>query len=191
MKTIVLASGSPRRKEILEKTGLPFVVDPSNFEEDLKQDLEPKELAKALSLGKAKDVAKRHKNAIVIGADSITLLNGKVLGKPHTIEKAIKMLLDLSGSTHSAITGYTIIDTESGKIFSDAVETKIYFRDLSKEEIEKYVATGEPLDKAGAYAIQGKGKKLVEKIEGDYYNVMGLPLSSLVKNLKKFGIKTI
>src|SRR3989344_6268006 len=189
MKTIILASSSPRRKEILEKTGLPFIIDPSNSDEDMTQNLEPKDLAKALSLAKAKDVAKRHKNAIVIGADSIITLNGKVLGKPHTEERAIEMLTELSGSIHSAITGYTIIDTDSGKIVSDAVETKIYFRKLTQDEIKNYVATGKPLDKAGAYAIQGKGALFVEKIEGDYYNIMGLPLSAVVEKLKEFGVR--
>ncbi len=189
MKTIILASSSPRRKEILEKTGLPFIIDPSNSDEDMTQNLEPKDLAKALSLAKAKDVAKRHKNAIVIGADSIITLNGKVLGKPHTEERAIEMLTELSGSIHSAITGYTIIDTDSGKIVSDAVETKIYFRKLTQDEIKNYVATGKPLDKAGAYAIQGKGALFVEKIEGDYYNIMGLPLSAVVEKLKEFKLQ--
>src|SRR3989344_5942048 len=188
MKNIVLASSSPRRKEILEKTGLSFIVDPSNFEENLDQDLEPKELVKELSLGKAKDVTKRHKNAIVIAADSVVLLNGKVLGKPHTKEKAESMLSELSGSIHSAITGFTIIDTDTGKTVSEAVETKIYFKKLTKEEIENYVETGEPLDKAGAYAIQGKGGMFVEKIEGDYYNIVGLPLANLVEKLKEFGV---
>jgi len=177
------------RKEILEKTGLPFIIDPSNSDEDMTQNLEPKDLAKALSLAKAKDVAKRHKNAIVIGADSIITLNGKVLGKPHTEERAIEMLTELSGSIHSAITGYTIIDTDSGKIVSDAVETKIYFRKLTQDEIKNYVATGKPLDKAGAYAIQGKGALFVEKIEGDYYNIMGLPLSAVVEKLKEFKLQ--
>ena len=189
MKTIILASSSPRRKEILEKTGLPFIIDPSNSDEDMTQNLEPKDLAKALSLAKAKDVAKRHKNAIVIGADSIITLNGKVLGKPHTEERAIEMLTELSGSIHSAITGYTIIDTDSGKIVSDAVETKIYFRKLTQDEIKNYVATGKPLDKAGAYAIQGKGALFVEKIEGDYYNIMGLPLTAVVEKLKEFKLQ--
>ena len=189
MKTIILASSSPRRKEILEKTGLPFIIDPSNSDEDMTQNLEPKDLAKALSLAKAKDVAKRHKNAIVIGADSIITLNGKVLGKPHTEEREIEMLTELSGSIHSAITGYTIIDTDSGKIVSDAVETKIYFRKLTQDEIKNYVATGKPLDKAGAYAIQGKGALFVEKIEGDYYNIMGLPLSAVVEKLKEFKLQ--
>jgi len=189
MKTIIIASSSPRRKEILEKTGLPFIIDPSNSDEDMTQNLEPKDLAKALSLAKAKDVAKRHKNAIVIGADSIITLNGKVLGKPHTEERAIEMLTELSGSIHSAITGYTIIDTDSGKIVSDAVETKIYFRKLTQDEIKNYVATGKPLDKAGAYAIQGKGALFVEKIEGDYYNIMGLPLSAVVEKLKEFKLQ--
>ena len=187
MKTIVLASSSPRRKEILEKSGLSFVIDPSSFEEDMNQNLGSAELVKVLSLGKAKDVAKRHKNAIVIGADSIICLNRKVLGKPHTKGEAIRMLSELSGSIHSAITGFTMIDTDSGKTFTDSVETKIYFRKLTEEEIEKYVETGEPLDKAGAYAIQGKGAMFVKKIEGDYFNILGLPLNDVIRALKRFG----
>ena len=188
MKTIVLASGSPRRKEILEKTGLSFTVDPSNYEEDMNQDLEPKELVKVLSLGKAKDVAKRHKNAVIIGADLIISFKGNVLGKPQTKEKAIEMLTQLSGNTHSAISGFTIIDTETGKVVSDALETKIRFKELTQEEIKKYVDTGEPLDKAGAYAIQGKGKEFIKNIKGDYYNVMGLPLDSIITKLKEFDV---
>ena len=188
MKTIVLASGSPRRKEILEKTELSFTVDPSNYEEDMNQDLEPKELVKVLSLGKAKDVAKRHKNAVIIGADLIISFKGNVLGKPQTKEKAIEMLTQLSGNTHSAISGFTIIDTETGKVVSDALETKIRFKELTQEEIKKYVDTGEPLDKAGAYAIQGKGKEFIKNIKGDYYNVMGLPLDSIITKLKEFDV---
>jgi septum formation protein len=191
MKTIVLASSSPRRKEILEKSGLSFMIDPSSFKEDMNQNLSPFELAKALSLGKAKDVAKRYKNAIVIGADSIVSLNGKALGKPFTKQKAIQMLSEISGSIHSAITGYSIIDTDTRKLVSEAVETKIYFSELSKKEIENYVDTGEPLNKAGAYAIQGKGAMFVKKIEGDYYNIMGLPLSTIVEKLKEFGVRTL
>lgn len=185
MQKIVLASGSPRRKELLGKIGLNFIVDPSDFEEVLDQTINPLELVKKLSYGKAADVAKRHPDSIVIGADSVVAINNITLGKPHTEAKAIEMLSKLSGTIHSAISGFTIIDTKTGKTISEAVETKIFFRNLTSGEIENYVATGEPLDKAGAYAIQGKGALLVDKIEGDFYNIVGLPLSKLAETLKK------
>jgi septum formation protein len=189
MQKIVLASGSPRRKELLEKIGLNFLVDPSNYEEVLDQTIGPLELVKRLSFGKASDVAKRHPDSLIIGADSVVAVDNITLGKPHSKEKAIEMLSKLSGKTHSAISGFTIIDTKTGKTVSEAVETKIFFRKLNPDEIEKYVATGEPLDKAGAYAIQGKGALLVDKIEGDFYNIVGLPLGRVVKVLNNsFGV---
>jgi len=188
MKKLILASGSPRRKELLEKIGLEFEVIPSKYEEDMDLDMQPLELAKHLSLGKAKDVAKDQKNAVVIGADTFIVFKGKVLGKPKDIEDAKRLLKELSGISHSVITGFSIVDTLSGKEVSKAVETKVYFKKLSDELIGNYVKTGEPLDKAGSYAIQGLGGILIEKIEGDYYNMVGLPISSLVEELDKFGI---
>lgn len=188
MKTIILASSSPRRKEILKKTGIPFIVDPSNFEEDLNQNLNPSKLVKALSLGKAKDVAERHKDAIIIGADSIIEYKGQAIGKPYTRERAKKLITMLSGNIHFALTGYTITDTSSNRTVSKVVKTKIHMRKLTKKEIERYVGAGEALDRAGAYAIQDKGALFIDWIEGDFYNVMGLPLNSLVKSLKEFGV---
>ena len=188
MKTIILASASPRRKELLEKIGLKFEVEPSNHEEDIGSDLEPHGLARKISLEKAQAVASRHKNAIVIAADTLGVFRGKIVGKPRTEAEARKMLAMLSGKSHRVITGFTIIDTDSNKTLSRTVETKVYFRKLTPEEIDAYVKTGEPLDKAGAYAIQGLGAVIVEKIEGDYYNVIGLPLSALAESLKEFGV---
>jgi septum formation protein len=188
MKTIILASASPRRKELLEKTGLKFEVEPSNYEENISPELEPHELAKWLSLEKAKLVAKNHQNALVIAADTFIVFEGKILGKPATETEAKKMLETLSGKQHSVITGLTIIDTETNKAISKSVETKVYIRKLTSKEIEAYVKSKEPLDKAGAYAIQGLGSVIVEKIEGDYFNVIGLPLSALAESLKGFGV---
>lgn len=184
MKKIILASSSPRRKEILEMVGLKFEIDPSNYEEVLDQNLNPSDLAEKLSLGKAQGVAKRHANSIIIGADTVAFVNGKNIGKPHIKENAIKILTELSGKKHLIVTGFTIIDTEIGKKVTRSVKTNVYFRSLTSEEINEYVDTGEPLDKGGAYAIQGKGSLLIEKIEGDYFNVVGLPISKVVEVLK-------
>jgi septum formation protein len=188
MKTIILASASPRRKELLQRIGLKFKVDPSNYEENISSELEPHELAKSLSLEKAKLVAEKHMNALVIAADTFIVFEGKILGKPRTETEAKEMLETISGRQHSVITGFTIIDAANNKALSKAVETKVYIRKLSSNEIDAYVESKEPLDKAGAYAIQGLGSVIVEKIEGDYFNVVGLPLSALTETLKEFGV---
>ena len=191
MKTIILASASPRRKELLEQIGLKFEVEPSNYEENLNSELEPRELAKSLSLKKAELVARNRKDALVIAADTFVVLEGKILGKPQTETIARKMLEAISGKQHSVITGFTIIDTGSHKALSRSVATKVYIRKLTSNEIDAYVKSKEPLDKAGAYAIQGLGSVIVEKIEGDYFNVVGLPLSALSESLKEFGIHVL
>ncbi len=191
MKKIILASGSPRRKELLEKIGLKFTVEVPDVDENFKSNLSPQGLVKELSLKKAEEIARKHSNAIIIAADTIGILKDKIIGKPHSTAQAKTMLESLSGKPHLVITGYSIIDTATGKTASDTVETKVYFKKLSKMEIIDYVKTSEPLDKAGGYAIQGLGALLVEKIEGDYYNVIGLPLSSLAGTLKKFGVKIL
>ncbi len=187
-KKVVLASASPRRKELLSMIGLDFVVDAADYEEEMDIKMTPSEVAKYLSGRKAKAVAPRHRNAVIIAADTFIVFRGALMGKPLDEKDARLMLGRLSGKTHSVITGYTILDTDSGRRISGAVETKVSFRRLSAEEIDKYVKSKEPLDKAGAYAIQGLGSVLVKKIDGDYFNVIGLPLGSLVENLKKFGI---
>lgn len=187
-RKIILASASPRRKEILELTGLKFSIDAGDYEEDMSLRLKPHQLAKFLSSEKAKTIAVKHTNALVIAADTFIVFKDHLLGKPHTKEEARRMLTLLSGKAHSVITGFTIIDTNTRKKHSTSVETKVYFRKLTVFEIEAYIKTGEPLDKAGAYAIQGIGAIIVKKIEGDYFNVMGLPLSSLTEALKKFGV---
>jgi len=191
MKKIILASSSPRRKELLEKLGIEFDIDPSNYEEDMSLDLKPHNLTKYLSRKKAEDVAKRHKNAIIVAADTLNFLEEEILCKPKTQLEAKKMLVKTSGKCQFVITGFTIIDTKTKKSVSKSVETKVYFRKISSKEISAYLKKGESLDKAGGYAIQGFGSILIEKIEGDYYNVVGLPISVLVDNLKKFGIKVL
>jgi septum formation protein len=188
MKRVILASASPRRKELLEKIGLKFEVEPSNYVENMRSKLSPDELARAMSLEKAKVVAGKHKNAIVIAADTFIVFRGKILGKPNTSAEARKMLMSLKGRSHSVITGFTILDTNKNKVLTRSVETVVHIKNLTSEEVDAYVRSKEPLDKAGAYAIQGLGSVIVEKIEGDYFNVIGLPVSVLVEGLKEFGI---
>ena len=191
MKPIVLASASPRRKVLLEKIGLKFEVEPGDCEEEIKSEIEPHELVRQISIKKAKSVAARHKNALIIAADTIGVIDNKILGKPHTENEARKMLKEISGKSHTVITGFTILDTATNKTLSRTVSTNVYIKELSSQEIDAYVKTGEPLDKAGAYAIQGLGAVIVERIDGDYYNVMGLPLNALTEVLKEFGIRVL
>ncbi|MFC2018181.1 Maf family protein, partial [Chloroflexota bacterium] len=165
-----------------------FTVEPSNSKEDIRPGVEPHELAKSLSLEKASLVAQNHQNALVIAADTFIFVDGMVLGKPVTETEARGMLERINGRQHSVITGFTILDTVSNKVISESVETKVYIRKLTSKEIDAYVKTREPLDKAGAYAIQGLGSVIVERIEGDYFNVIGLPLSTLAKSLEEFGV---
>jgi septum formation protein len=188
MKKIILASASPRRKELLEKIGLKFEVEPSNYAEDMRSGLSPDELARSISLEKAKAVAGRHKNTVVIAADTFIVFRGKIMGKPSTESEARKMLMRLRGKPHLVITGFTILDVDNNKVLTKSVETVVHIKNLTPEEIDAYVKSKEPLGKAGAYAIQGLGSVIVERIEGDYFNVMGLPLSALVEALKGFGI---
>ena len=190
-KIIILASSSPRRKEILAKTGLKFKVDESAYEEKIVTGMKPDSLVRFLSRGKARDVARRHRNALVIAADTIVVSRGRLLAKPRTGEEAREMLNTLSGKAHSVITGFTIIDTESKRELSRSVKSKVFFKRLSRGEIDAYIRSGEPLDKAGAYGIQGLGAVLINKIEGDFFNVVGLPLNALSESLKKFGIKVL
>jgi septum formation protein len=191
MKRIMLASASPRRKELLEQIGLQFEVDPSNYDEEITSASEPHETARRLSLGKARAAARKHRNAIIIAADTFVVFGDRILGKPHSNAEAREMLRALNGQAHSVITGFTILDTETGKVTSRSVETRVHMRKLTLREIDGYVRTKEPLDKAGGYAIQGLGAVLVERIEGDYSNVVGLPLSALAESLKEFGVDVL
>jgi len=191
MRKIVLASASPRRKDILGMTGLRFTVRASDYKEDLSLPLPPRELARFLSRKKAEAVARKQKKAIIIAADTFIVFNNRLLGKPHSDEEAGKMLRMLNGKAHSVITGFTIMDAANGKTVSRSIETKVYFRKLGKEEILSYVRSKEPLDKAGAYAAQGLGAAFIEKIDGDFFNVMGLPLCALTQGLKMFGIHVL
>jgi septum formation protein len=190
-RTIILASASPRRKELLSLIGLKFKIDVSDYEEDLGLKLKPHELAKYISLEKARAVAQKYKDALIIAADTFIVFRNYLLGKPHTDSEALRMLILLNGRVHSVVTGYTVLDTRTGKKSSCSAETKVWFRKMTIDELRAYVKTGEPLDKAGAYAIQGIGSLIIKKIEGDYFNVIGLPVASLAETLKKFGIRVL
>jgi septum formation protein len=190
-RMIVLASSSPRRRELLRLIGLTFRVDRAEYEERMDLNMPPHRLARHLSLEKARSIASKYSDALVIAADTFILFRGKLLGKPHTLQEARRMLGMLNGKKHSVITGFTVMDTLTGKRVSKAVETKVHFRRLTTDQLASYVRTGEPLDKAGAYAVQGLGAVIVKEIAGDYFNVIGLPLSSLAEALKKFGVRVL
>jgi septum formation protein len=191
MKRIILASASPRRKELLEQIGLHFDVEPSYCQEKIDDQQEPLELAKLLSLRKAKAVSDKNAGAIIIAADTFVVLGERIIGKPNSLAEAKEILTELNGTSHSVITGFTIMDTIDDKIVSQSVETKVYIKGLSLEEINTYVETQESMGKAGAYAIQGLGAAIIDRIEGDYFNVMGLPVDAVVDALKQFGISSV
>ncbi|NOQ68159.1 septum formation inhibitor Maf [Patescibacteria group bacterium] len=190
-RKIILASGSPQRKKLLETIGLDFEIEKSNYKEDMSEKMPAHKLAQKLALGKAQDVAQKHKNAIIIGADSFVVLGKEFLGKPHTPQKAKEMLKKISGKKHRLITGIAIIDTKKNKIFTDYEITEVWIKKLTDREIKNYIKTGEPLDKAGSYAIQKLGCILIEKINGGYTNVVGLPINKLYKYLLKLGINIL
>ncbi len=181
----ILASNSPRRKELLSNLGVSFTVCASDVDETLEKAVAPHEEAKRLALRKAQDIAAGiNEAAIVIAADTI-VVSDEILGKPTDEIEAYQMLRALSGKAHQVITGIAVIDAATGKEAVDYSETKVFFKALSDQEINSYIASGEPMDKAGAYGIQGKAALFVERIEGDYYNVVGMPLYRLEELLNK------
>lgn len=186
---IILASTSPRRKELLSRTGLVFETQESGYQEEMHLDLSPEKLAEHISFHKAKPVSEINPEAIVIAADTFIVFDGKYLGKPKTEEEARTMLKELSGKSHEIITGVTIMNKTRTVSFTS--KATVYMRDLSPETIENYIKTGEPMDKAGAYAVQGKGAVLIEKMEGDFFGAVGLPIGRLAEELKQFGIDVL
>ena len=181
---IILASASPRRQELIKMITEDIIVNPCDCDETIKPGLVGREIAEYLSKIKGEAVKEQFKNDIIVSADTIVCLNNKVLGKPKSREDAFSMLRTLSGNTHSVFTGVTVIKGEKEKNFSQ--ETKVTFYDLSDEEIYEYIDSGEVYDKAGSYGIQGKGGLLVKGIEGDYFNVVGLPVARLKRELEDF-----
>lgn len=185
---IILASQSPRRKELLNQMGLKgFKVTSPDVDEDIDENMHPSLMVEELSLRKAKAVAAHaDSDAIVIAADTVVALEGTVLGKPVDERDAFTMLSALSANRHYVYTGYTVV--QGSRIETAHEVTAVDFRELSPDEIEHYIATGEPMDKAGAYGIQGLGALLIDRIEGDYFNVMGLPIQRLSRTLAEFGL---
>lgn len=184
MRKIVLASQSPRRQELLKDIVSEFEICPSDAEEIVPCGLKAEQTAEYLALIKAEDVSDLHKGAVVIGSDTVVVVDDRILGKPKDRDEAFLMLRALSGRVHKVITGCALVCDD--KKFSFSVETKVSFFELSDDEINGYIDTGDCYDKAGAYGIQSQGKTLVESIDGDYYTVVGLPVARLKRELHKF-----
>jgi len=185
---VVLASASPRRSELLRQVGIPFVVDASGASEDPEPDWSPSETATRLAARKAVEVANRHPGAdLVIGADTVVVLGDEVLGKPKDDAEAIAMLTRLSGRQHEVITGWSIVDPRRDRAIAEYTTSRVRFHLLDHDTIHRYIATGEGRDKAGSYAIQGRAGLFVEGIEGDYANIVGLPVSAVGQALRQFG----
>jgi septum formation protein len=182
---LILASQSPRRRVLLRQIGLKFSVRPSAVREDLLDHETPEHNAKRIALNKALEIARSSRRGIVIGADTIVVLKGVILGKPRSQREAEKMLRTLSGKRHTVYTGFALVDVETGRRIVDIEKTNVWFRRLTREEIKEYVASGSPMDKAGAYGIQDDyGAVFVERIEGCFYNVVGFPLTKFYEALQ-------
>lgn len=190
-KPLILASQSPRRRYLLEQAELVFSVIPSSFDEDSVVMTSPDTYVKTLAESKASEIARMHTDSWVIGADTIVMIDNHILGKPDSPDDARKMLQNLSGRTHQVYTGYSIQCVEENHFFSDAVRTDVCFKKLTDLEIEWYIHTKEPFDKAGAYAIQGLGTFLVRQINGSYTNVVGLPVCEVLEYLLQEGVITM
>lgn len=188
---LILASQSPRRKYLLQKAGLVFQVIPSDVDESAVPLTDPGSYVTTLARAKAEDIASRHPDAWIIGADTIVLIDNDILGKPGSKREAREMLRHLSGQTHQVYTGYALCCRAMGRMIADAVKTDVCFKALSEAEIEWYIQTGEPFDKAGAYAIQGLGTFLVRSINGSYTNVVGLPVCEVIEALIREGVMSL
>lgn len=186
---IVLASASPRRSELLELAGVSFRTAPADIPEEPLPGEEAVPHALRLAEEKARTAASREKTGrFFIGADTIVVLDGRIMGKPTDDQDAYRMLADLSGKTHQVVTAYAVFDCQSGSCVTEAVQTGVVFKQLSDHEIRAYVSTGCPLDKAGAYAIQGGAAHFVREIHGSYTNVVGLPTCELIETLHRLGV---
>jgi septum formation protein len=185
--TLILASGSPRRTELLTKARIPYEVVPSAYVEDNHRDACPRDTVLRNALGKAREVAARVKRGIVLGADTVVSLDDHVLYKPKNEEDAFRMLRSLSGQVHEVYTGFALVDAASGREHTEFAIAKVTFKQLSDEEIRAYIATGEPLDKAGSYAMQEGGVRYVTNVNGCPSTVIGLPIPPLIEALEKFG----
>ena len=187
-RKLILASQSPRRRYLLNQAGLEFEVIPSRFDEDQVPLTAPEDYVRILAKAKAEGVANTHESDWIIGADTIVLMDGAVLGKPGSVDDARRMLHRLSGRIHQVLTGFAVCCREKAHLFSQVVTTDVYFKALSPDEVEWYIHTDEPFDKAGAYAIQGLGTFLVKAIKGSYTNVVGLPVCEVIEHLIRMGV---
>lgn len=186
--SLILASSSPRRRELLQTLGLAFTIQTSDVDETTASGLSPKEVVEELAIRKAKAVASRLSDGVVLGSDTIVVLAGEILGKPVDEADAFRMLSALQGREHTVFSGVALIDASTGRTEVSHSQTQVKIRPLTKAEIESYIATKEPMDKAGSYAIQGIGSTIVEGIVGDYFTVVGLPLCMTANMLTRFGI---
>jgi septum formation protein len=191
LTAIILASASPRRAELLRGLGLNFHIKPSRMAEEHFPGESPEVLVTRLALAKAREVAAGVTAGLVIGADTAVVCAGCLLGKPHSREEAYTMLSFLSGRGHEVVTGVALVEAAGGRYLAAHECTRVFFKKLTEAEIRGYLRTGEPMDKAGAYGIQGLGGLLVERIEGCYFNVVGLPLARLAEMLKEFGVNLL
>lgn len=187
-KKIILASSSPRRRELLQNLGLEFQIHPSGTDETFNDGLKPGEIVELLAERKAKDVARSYSQGLVIGSDTIVVVNDKVLGKPKDHQEAFEMLSSLQGGLHQVYSGLAVIDAGSQECKKGHVKTDVVMRAVSDQEIHDYILTGEPMDKAGSYAIQGLGSIFITGIQGDYFSVVGLPVQLLADYLDQYGI---
>lgn len=183
-RKLILASASPRRKELLNNLGLDFEVCPADIDESVLPGEDVAAYPLRIAMKKALAVAAEKKDAVVLAADTAVIVDDEILGKPKSEAEAKTMLKKLSGREHVVITGIGLVDTGSGRTLSCAEQTIVYFHPLKETEIDAYLASGEPMDKAGAYGIQGLGALLIRRLEGDYFNVMGLPISKLYRLLQ-------
>ena len=191
MKKLILASSSPRRAELLKQIGLDFEIMTGNVDETPLPGLRPPKLVEYLAGKKAAAVARELQEGLVIAADTVVVWQGQILGKPRCGDDAFAMLSRLQGSAHEVFTGVALIDARSGQALVEHEQTRVFFRAVEEEEISRYVASGEPLDKAGAYGVQGLAAIFIERLEGCYTNVVGLPLARLSLMLKEFGFNVL
>jgi septum formation protein len=187
LHAIVLASASPRRYELLTSLGLDVRVRASDFDEGGRSGYAPRDLAAFHAASKARVVSTLESSALIVAADTVVDLDGESLGKPRDTADAARMLAALSGRGHIVHTAYVALDRRSGQSLQHTVSTEVWFAPLERDTIDRYIATGEPFDKAGAYGIQGPGAALVERIDGDFYAVMGFPLGDFVRRLGEIG----
>jgi septum formation protein len=184
---LVLASASPRRSALLRRLGIGHEVDPAHVDESELPGESPDAHVSRLARAKAREVAARHPDALVLAGDTVVVRGGGILGKPATAGEAEAMLVSLAGRTHSVVSGIALVDPRNGRVHQRVETARVHFRDFDTDTARAYVATGEPMDKAGGYGIQGMGAALVTRIDGDYHTVVGLPVAALVDLLAEAG----